>query len=148
MNSNADPQKTVLIAVPCYGSRVLPRFGQAREFFFAEADLVAGTLQGLQRRCWDLYDEPHLVRWLRREGIEAVLCGGIHPRFQVALYAEGIQVVWGFRGEVEEVLRQWLKEGDLANENQANPFIDETGCQPRRMIRGGCPRRSNQGETS
>jgi predicted Fe-Mo cluster-binding NifX family protein len=148
MNSIADSEKTVLIAVPCYGSRVLPRFGQAREFFFAEVDRTGGTLHRLQRRSWDLYVEPHLVRWLRREDIEVVLCAGIHPRFQIALGVEGIRVAWGFRGEVEEVLRQWLREGKPANENHPNPLLDEAGCPSRNLIRGGCHRRNNQGDST
>jgi len=110
MNSPPDVKHWLSVAVPCYGNRVLPRFGQAREFFFAEVDPGDGILYKLQRASWDLYQEPQLARWLKRVGIDAVLCGGIHPRFQLALHAEGIQVVWGFRGEVEEVLQRWLKE--------------------------------------
>ncbi len=128
MNTNANSEHTVLIAVPCYGSRVLPRFGQAREFFFAEVDLAGRILQGLRRQSWDLYEEPNLIHWLCREGVDLVLCGGIHPRFQVALMAEAIGLVWGFRGEVEEVLRQWLQEEDLAKGNYANPLIGQADC--------------------
>lgn len=147
MDATSSLSNSILIAVPCYGSRVLPRFGQAREFFFADVALTERTLCGLRRHSWDRDDEPQLVCWLRREGIDAVLCGGIHPRFQVALSAEGIEVIWGFRGEVEEVLRQWLKEGVLAKGNYANPFVGQNSCQPRRT-RGGCPHRDGQGESS
>lgn len=148
MNSTINSDNTLRIAVPCYGTRVLPRFGQAREFYFAEADLAAGTLHGLRRCSWDLVDEPHLVRWLRREGVAAVFCGGIHPRFQVALNAEGIGVVWGFRGEVEEVLRQWLREREPGNDNFADRVVGRTGCRLRRTVRAGCPHRDGQGERS
>jgi predicted Fe-Mo cluster-binding NifX family protein len=147
MNSTADSEHPVLIAVPCYGSRVLPRFGQAREFFFAEADLASRTLRGLRRQSWDLYEEPQMIRWLCRAGVDIVLCGGIHPRFQVALLSEEIGVVWGFRGEVEEVLGQWLKEEDLAKGYYANSLTGQADCQPRRMTRGACQHRDGQGES-
>jgi len=148
MNSTIDSGTTLRIAVPCYGNRVLPRFGQARDFFFAEADLAAGTLHALQRRSWDQYQEPHLVRWLRCEGVVAVLCGGIHPRFQAALNSEGIGVVWGLRGEVEEVVRQWLTEREPGNTNDADQVVGRTGCRLRRTVRTGCLHRDGQGEKS
>lgn len=147
MNPTSDVKDALLIAIPCYGSRVLPRFGQAREFVFAEVDPGDGVPRRLRRCNWDVCQEPQLARWLRREGIEAVLCGGIHPRFQLALGAEGIRVAWGFRGEVEEVLRQWLNERGPAKENCADPVVAQTVCPSRRMVRKGCPHR-DKGETS
>lgn len=148
MNATVTPESTLLIAIPCYGSRVLPRFGQARDFFFAEVDLAERSLLRLQRRSWDLYNEPQVVRWLRREGVATVLCGGIHPRFQAALGAEGICVVWGFRGEVEEILELWLCEGDLTRDAHCRPFVGQEDCPSRRMTLGFCTRRDNQGEPS
>ena len=146
MDNFLAPENLVRIAVPCYGSRVLPRFGQAREFFFAEVDPDARTLRGLRRCQWDLHDEPHLGRWLSRAGIVAVLCGGIHPRFQVALLAEGIEVVWGLRGEVEEVVRDWLRsESEPLGRGVRVGFETETR-QIWRMVHGTCPWRKNQGD--
>ena len=148
MNSNAAPGQSVRIAVPAYGSRIMPRFGQAREFFFADIDPATRSLGQLQQHVWDLYSDPPLVPWLAREGVAAVVCGGIHPRFQLALVAEGIEIHWGFRGEVEEVLRGWLSGGceplgSLTPGNEENH-----SCPVRRLAPKPCPCRDQQGEKS
>ncbi len=96
-----------LVAVPVYGSRVLPRFGLARTFRLAARDGV--EVRDLGERVWDPTREPRLARWLRDQGVEGVLCGGIHPRFQVALELEGLWVLWGQRGEVGSVLARWVR---------------------------------------
>ncbi len=103
------------IAVPCYGDRVLPRFGLARDFVFVDVDRGFRTMHSLQRLSWEPLSQPQLVRWLKTAGVSGVLCGGIHPRFQTALYAEGLWVVWGFRGEVAAILQNWI-ERDIAQE--------------------------------
>ena len=134
MNLFSPLENLLRVAVPNYGSRVLPRFGQAREFCFAEIDRRKRVLCRLERRCWNLDHEPDLGRWLVREGVAAVLCGGIHPRFQTALIASGIAVFWGFRGEVEEVLRDWLSRGEEALEASVHSGSATQCGQPRRMV--------------
>lgn len=148
MNSNAATGQSVRIAVPAYGSRIMPRFGQAREFFFAEIDPATRSLDQLQQRVWDLYSDPPLVSWLAREGVAAVVCGGIHPRFQLALVAEGIEIHWGFRGEVEDVLRGWLSGGcePLGSLTPGNE--EKHPCPVRRLAPKPCPCRDQQGEKS
>jgi len=148
MNSNAATGKSVRIAVPAYGSRIMPRFGQAREFFFAEIDPATRSLHQLRPRLWDIYSDPPLVSWLAREGVAAVVCGGIHPRFQLALVAEGIEIHWGFRGEVEEVLRDWLS-GGCEPLGSLTPGSEENHpCPVRRLAPKPCPCRDQQGEKS
>lgn len=148
MNSIAASGQSVRIAIPCYGSRILPRFGQARKFFFAEIDPATHLPRRLHQHDWDLYADPPLVRWLADEGVAAVLCGGIHPRFQLALIAEGIEIFWGFRGEVEEVLRDWLAGGSQPLGSLTAAGEEKNHCPVRRLSRKACPCRENQGEGS
>ncbi len=121
-----------LVAVPVSGSRVFPRFGLARTFRLAARDGV--EVRNLGERVWDPTREPRLARWLRDQGVEGVLCGGIHPRFQVALELEGLWVLWGQRGEVGSVLARWAR-------GEARPPTAEP-C--RRHSRAGAP--GNGGE--
>ncbi|MDY0270055.1 NifB/NifX family molybdenum-iron cluster-binding protein [Trichloromonas sp.] len=148
MNSNAASGQPVRIAIPAYGSRIMPRFGQAREFFFAEIDPVSRSLQQLQPRLWDLYSDPPVVRWLVREGVDAVLCGGIHPRFQIALVSEGVEIHWGFRGEVEEVVRAWLAGGCEPLGSLTPTGEENHSCPVRRLAPKPCSCRDQQGEKS
>ncbi|MEJ2201932.1 MAG: NifB/NifX family molybdenum-iron cluster-binding protein [Desulfuromonadaceae bacterium] len=141
MNATTDSATTVRIAVPCYGDRVLPRFGQSREFYLAEVDLAAGDLHDLKRCSWDRLDEPQLVRWLRCKGVDAVFCGGIHPRFQADLRAGGIAVIWGFRGPVEEILRQWLQRREPLPNPDDDGLFESGRCRLRRGMGSGWPER-------
>jgi predicted Fe-Mo cluster-binding NifX family protein len=117
------------VAIPCYGTRVLPRFGLAREFYFAEVDQQAKKVVDLKRKEWNPYFDPQMVRWLRNHNISGVLCGGIHPRFQMALMFDGIWILWGFRGEVVEILEKWLS-GEVTGTLADGSFPFSAGCFP------------------
>jgi predicted Fe-Mo cluster-binding NifX family protein len=113
---------STVVAVPVWGSRILPRFGEAREFRFAEIERPGGTIRWLGTRGWDPEKNAGLASWLRTSGAGGVICGGIHPRFLLALEAESLWVCWGQRGEVEEVLRRWARgESHCPRDRAAGP---------------------------
>lgn len=111
MEPHPAPAAPLRLALPCYENRVLPRFGAARTFVIADLRRDASAPPACIRKAWDPQGDPPLPAWLRQLGVEGVLCGGIHPRFQTALEAECLWVVWGFRGEIETVLQEWLAAG-------------------------------------
>jgi predicted Fe-Mo cluster-binding NifX family protein len=80
----------------------------AREFVFVQIDPFQKKITEQTRVLWDPRQPHSLAAWLRHHKVAGVLCGGIHPRFQIALEAEGLWVVWGFRGDIDTVLRQWM----------------------------------------
>lgn len=96
------------VAVPVYGTRVLPRFGMARTFWLAESEGGHGV-RALGLREWDPTLEPRLPLRLVGQGVGGVLCGGIHPRFQADLEAAGLWVIGGQRGEAGEVAARWAR---------------------------------------
>jgi predicted Fe-Mo cluster-binding NifX family protein len=133
MPENSQFTDSLRVAVPCYGDRVLPRFGVAREFIFAKIEPLRRTVTGQTRALWDPQQPHSLAAWLRHHHVAGVLCGGIHPRFQIALEAEGLWVVWGFRGDIDTVLRQWLS-GETSGDDAEEGLCLVTCC--------GLPRRS------
>lgn len=96
------------VALPCYENRVMPRFGCSRAFVFADILKNENTLSKCTEHTWIPETDPDLPTWLRLRNVTGVLCGGIHPRFQIALEAQGLWVSWGFRGEILDILKQWL----------------------------------------
>ncbi len=86
----------------------MPRFGLARHFYFVTVDQQISQVADLQQHEWDPQDKPSVARWLREQQVNGVICDGIHPRFQAALEAEGLWVLSGAWGEVNDVLEQWL----------------------------------------
>ncbi|AJF07477.1 NifB/NifX family molybdenum-iron cluster-binding protein [Geoalkalibacter subterraneus] len=111
METNQLTVKRIRVALPLYGNRVLPRFGLAREFALADLDCEGDVILGVERCEWPSWRWPSVPEWLKAQGAVGVLCSGIHPRLQQALQDEGLWVVWGFMGEVEEVLKLWLLQG-------------------------------------
>ena len=109
-------QRRIRIAVPSYENRVMPRFGQAREFHLAEVDASAGSILSLHRHPLpESASSFQAIFWLAQNGVQGVVCAGIHPRFQTALHSENLWVCWGYQGEVESVIQQWLTDGMLVS---------------------------------
>jgi predicted Fe-Mo cluster-binding NifX family protein len=121
------------IAIPIYGTRVLPRFGFARDMMLVTVEdgrIVAHK----QIELLPQFDAP-LAPMLAAEQVSVVICGGIHPRFQEMLREQGINVVWGVVGEWQEVVQAYL-HGTLQS--------DPTLCLCRGARRGRRLRRGQQ----
>jgi predicted Fe-Mo cluster-binding NifX family protein len=120
------------IAIPCNGKRIMPRFGLARDFFLV--DINRDRVSNLRYCRWEPSTEPSVARWLQGQDAEGVVCDGIHPRFQTALKAEGLWVLWGAWGEIDEVLNRLL-DGTLPApppENLSRPISCCAGNKTRR----------------
>jgi len=98
-----------IIAIPCYTDRVLPRFDKAHEFLLANVDLGNKKInsQSIRTSPVDLQALPH---WLAEQGVEGVLCSGIHQQQQIELHQAGIWLTWGVAGKLSTVLQQWLED--------------------------------------
>lgn len=106
------------VAVPVCGQRVLARLCWATVFCVAQVDPAGGAAQLVQSRVREPAEQAPLLRWLWGLGVEGVVCGGIHFRYRVALEAEGLWAVSGYRGEAQEVLEQRLREGGDGNDQR------------------------------
>jgi predicted Fe-Mo cluster-binding NifX family protein len=94
------------IAIPTYGERVSPRIDCAGSFLVVEAE--KGTMNDIHE-AWAEGSELHcLFDLLVRERIDVVLCGGIGREDRVALETAGIEVNWGWAGDVKDVLKGFV----------------------------------------
>lgn len=121
MNTHVAPGTFLRVALPCYENRVLPRFGAARTFVIADLDRNGSTPPVCRHHAWDPVVDAALPAWLKQMQVAGILCGGIHPRFQVALETEGLWVAWGFRGEIGMVLKLWLEGNGPAHISEHQP---------------------------
>jgi len=100
------------IAVPVVGGRVSPHFGRSDYFVIFEVE--GGGLKGEEI----LRPPPHapgvIPKWLREEGADVVITGGMGPR-ALGIFAQcGIKVLTGAPNlEPEALVRQHL-QGTLA----------------------------------
>ncbi len=114
-------QCRILIAVPSYENRVMPRFGQAREFHLAELDASACRILSLHR-----YPLPasvssfQAISWLAQNTVQGVVCAEFIRVFRPLLHNEKHLGVLGYRGEVASVIHQWLADGMLVSKSE--PF--------------------------
>jgi len=99
------------VAVPVSEGKLSPHFGHCEQFalFAVEDRNVSG------RR--DLTPPPHepgvLPRWLKEQGVDLVIAGGMGQRAQSLFQQEGIQVVCGASSQDPgEAVRTYLS-GDL-----------------------------------
>jgi predicted Fe-Mo cluster-binding NifX family protein len=97
-----------------FKDQVAPRFGACRSLLLA--DIEDGHESG--REIADLGEifPEELPADLAARGVNAVICGGIHPRFGFALEAQGIEVLSGHTGDADTALHRLaaghLGEGD------------------------------------
>lgn len=119
------------VAIPYYGQRIMPRFGLAREFYLFTVDDHKQLVTSLVSHKWDPHQEPSVARWLKDMNVSGIICDGIHPRFHTALKAEGLWVLDGTWGEINDVIERWLK-GQLAAKTESANADLVTCCRPTR----------------
>lgn len=117
-------EATYRLALPCYENRIMPRFGIARSFVLVDIQDHDNRIEKVTRHTWEPDTVPNLPNWLRQQHVDGILCGGIHPRFQIALEAAGLWVIWGFRGDIDTVLNQWMDSDNRQTMlNEYNSFV-------------------------
>jgi predicted Fe-Mo cluster-binding NifX family protein len=126
------------VAVLLFRDQVSPRFGAS------SMALVAEIERGLEvsRRLVELHPlwPEEIPGHLAERGVQTLICGGIHPRFQALLAARGIEVIGGIVGPAEMALERF-RRGEL----RAGPFVrlgragrgGRGGRRRRRRGRGG-----------
>jgi ATP-binding protein involved in chromosome partitioning len=118
----------MLIAIPTAAGRLHEHFGGSTEFTLVQTDPAQRKILNIRT----LTAPPHapglFLRWLREQGADVVIAGGIGRR-ALALFADqGITVRAGQSGAtVEELATAWLN-GQLVNEPQGcTHHHDEAG---------------------
>jgi predicted Fe-Mo cluster-binding NifX family protein len=94
------------LAIPLYGTRVSPRFGYSQRIMIVDLD----DRQEARRKTFEVrrYFPEQIPEVLWKEGVEIVISGGMNHYFQNLFRSQGIQVIWGIIGEVEEVLAAFI----------------------------------------
>ncbi|MDI9480328.1 MAG: NifB/NifX family molybdenum-iron cluster-binding protein [Syntrophomonadaceae bacterium] len=95
----------MLIAMPKEGSMVCQHFGHCEQFAMYDTD----TKQ------WILVDSPGhvpgaLPEFLKKQGVQVVISGGMGAKAQQLFAAEGIQVIVGVNGKLEDVIAGFLND--------------------------------------
>ena len=102
------------IAIPVAEGRLCPHFGHCKEFVIFEAQPDTKTIVSRSSAIPPPHEPGVLPRWLRAQGADVVVTGGMGARAQQLLESYGVEVVTGaVPGPAAEVARAYLT-GTLA----------------------------------
>jgi predicted Fe-Mo cluster-binding NifX family protein len=96
----------VKLAIPRFGEQVAPCFEYSATIaiFTVERRRIVDQVDfSLQSR-----EALDRVRLLRDQGVDTLICGGVHAFFENMLVEHGIQVISWVSGNVDDLLRQYL----------------------------------------
>lgn len=109
------------LAVPYYGRLVTPRLGLSPIYFVADIDPGSAKIQSLDVLVWDLRQEPSLACWLRKQGVNGLLCSDSQLPCLDELAQQGVWVRASEGGEAMEMLERWALAGDPPFLNASTP---------------------------
>lgn len=105
------------IAVPVAGGRLEPHFGHAETFVFFDVDERAAEIVSSRELPAPPHEPGRLPAWLKDQGADAVIAGGMGPRAAALLERLAIQVIGGApSADPRQLVEQWLA-GSLATGN-------------------------------
>ncbi len=83
------------IAIPVENGSVCMHFGHCAEFIFADVDQNTRTISSLSSKTPPAHAPGVLPQWLKREGADIVIAGGMGMRAQNLFTEAGIKVEVG-----------------------------------------------------
>ncbi|HVO12889.1 MAG TPA: NifB/NifX family molybdenum-iron cluster-binding protein [Vicinamibacteria bacterium] len=102
------------IAIPVAGGVLCPHFGHCEHFAVVDVDPQARTVSSTR----SLVPPPHepgvLPRWLKEQGADVIIAGGMGMRAQNLFAENGVRVVTGAAAEAPEKLVAAFLAGSLA----------------------------------
>jgi predicted Fe-Mo cluster-binding NifX family protein len=107
------------IAIPVANGRLSPHFGHCLEFALFDVDEATKTIRAHQTVPAPDHAPGLLPRWLREQGADVVIAGGMGMRAQNIFQDQGITVVVGAPPEAP----QQVVEAFLADHLQTGPNI-------------------------
>jgi len=102
------------IAIPLAQQQPTPHFGAADSFLILEMDEDTGSLASKNMATPPPHERGVFPRWLRDQGVQAIIAGGMGPRAQAMLAGFGIDVAYGAEDgrDPEELAKAYMK-GEL-----------------------------------
>lgn len=95
------------LAVPYYGRLITPKLGLSPVFFVADIDPDASRINFIDVMVWDFRQQPSLAGWLKKQGVNGLLCSDPQPHNLEELMQEGLWVRANEAGEAMEMLERW-----------------------------------------
>lgn len=108
----------MIIAVPVREGRFSSHFGGADNFALYRVDEADRTISGHEMAAPPEHGRGVFPIWLRKQGVTAVLAGGMGPRAADIFSGQGIEVVLGAAGDDPETMVRAYLEGTLSTSGE------------------------------
>ncbi len=97
------------IAIPCAEGRLCQHFGHCQEFAIVEVD-ENRKISGVEMVTPPRHAPGVFPQWVREQGADLVIAGGMGGRAQGMFEQHGVQVLAGAPAATpEEIVRAWLE---------------------------------------
>ena|SRR6266540_985902 len=103
-------KRVVRVAVPYYGSLIRPNMGLEKVYFVADVDIDAQSLKNLSVKVWNPKIKRELPDWIKKGGISGIICSDGSISFENYFNTKNIWVSWGQKGDVTDVIEQWVQQ--------------------------------------
>jgi len=104
---------TMIIAIPLAEGRLAMHFGHCREFALIEVNRETKEIVAERREQPPAHQPGVLPNWLKQEGADLILAGGMEMRAQNLFAEHGIEVMVGMPAETPDHLVKSYLEGSL-----------------------------------
>jgi predicted Fe-Mo cluster-binding NifX family protein len=121
-----EEDQDVKIAVPVDGDRLCSHFGQSPQFAFFEIDPSSRDITTRQDLPAPDHEPGVLPRWLRAQGADVVIAGGIGGHARDLLQAGQVQVISGAPEEDPRALVASYLDGSLGDDTNPCGHHDHT----------------------
>jgi len=118
---NKKEDGSMKIAIPLAEGRLCMHFGHCEQFALIETDDKTKKIIGRQMLTPPPHEPGVLPKWLREQGANVIIAGGMGQRAQGLFAESGIKVVVGASGEdPEKIVAAWLAGTLKTGENVCN----------------------------
>ncbi len=138
------------IAISTDKGQVSPHFGRCPQFTILEVE--ENKVIGKKVIENPGHHPGFLPRFLSDREVRYIIAGGMGTRAQQLFKVEGIDVILGIQGQIEEVVKKFLKGGLVGGQSICNPGkgkgygINKTECDHKEDI--SCQEQTEQGKAA
>ena len=113
MSSTETDKNVLVVAIPVAGGQLCMHFGHCEQFTLLEVDTEGKKILRSRRIDPPPHEPGLLPRWLREQGVNLVIAGGMGGRAQGIFAEQGIDVIVGATAESPDSLAQSYLDGTL-----------------------------------
>ncbi len=107
METACNTTESIKVAVPYYGHLSLPPAGLSTIYFIVSVDPCSKKASDCMLSVWNTKLEPSLPDWLKKLGVNGLICSDKGSQHQTPLESQKIWTLWRQEGDAVELVNRW-----------------------------------------